>query len=270
MTPHLLAPPDEAAPLWRAALPGRPLGGLTVLAVEDSRFASKAVRLLCLRSGARIRRADCLRTAAPPAGLSPGGGDRGHGPARRRRRRTDRPPRGAGPARAGDPRHVRRSGGRGGGPCRRGGRLAGQAGRKPGAFPAGDPVCPAAGDAAGRALRVLDTGTVRPGGAALRGDLAHIAGMLEAAPDSGTIDHVARFAAGLARAARDVPLEQAAALAQDHAAGGRRPPLWRGWRAGAGTPGRRGLILPSGPCPDDDEGRPAPFLPDGRKKRIPA
>lgn len=212
--------PNEALPMWRMSLPGRPLTGLTVLVVEDSRFASEAVRLLCLRSGARIRRADCLRSAARhlqtyrPAvvivdlGLPDGDGA---GLIRQMAMTEPRVPVILGISGDPDAGDAAMAAGADGFLAKPVESLAAFQQAILSALPP---------EARGGGLRALPTDMIQPDPSGLRDDLAHVAEILSNAHDTAAIDYIARFLAGVARSAHDSALEAAAtALARDHQAG---------------------------------------------------
>lgn len=190
--------------------PDRPLLGLTVLVVEDSRFASEALRLLCLRSGARIRRADCLSTA-------------------RKHLRVYRPnvvivdlglPDGSGAELIGElsratPRVNVILG------------MSGDSGVQPTAIAAGADGFiekPIEGLAAFQAtilgtfpdearptgLRVVHDEKIDPDPLALIEDFAHVADILAAPNSDRMIDYIAQFLASVARGAGDREIENAA------------------------------------------------------------
>lgn len=207
-------------PLWRAALPGRPLTGLTVLVVEDSRFSSEAVRLLCLRSGARIRRADCLRSAArhlqtyrPTVVIIDMGLPDGDGGSLIRQIAQTLPRVPVILGISGNPELADAA------------MSAGADGflEKPieslAAFQQSIlSVLPQS--ARGQGLRVMPDDMIQPDASGLRDDLAHVAEVLSNAQDTAEIEYIARFLAGVARSSHDPALEHAAtALAQDHQAG---------------------------------------------------
>lgn len=204
-------------PQWRLSVPSRPLTGLTVLVIEDSRFASEAVRLLCLKSGARVRRADCLRSAArhlkayrPAVVVVDLGLPDGDGVSLIDQLHTQEPRVPVILAMSGDP------------------------GREDEALAAGadgflpKPVESLAvfqqailrsmpAEAGGRGLRLLPNEVIRPDSPGLRDDLVYATEVLASVEDGAEINYIARFLAGVARSAHDPALEAAAAaLAREH------------------------------------------------------
>lgn len=216
---HDLASGLDDLPTWRATLPGRPLTGLTVLVVEDSRIASEAVRLLCLRSGARIRRADTVRAALRHlATYRPGtviidmglpDGD-GADVIRTIVRASPRVPVVLGISGDPDACEVALAAGADGFLEKPVESLA--------VFQQAilDALPP---EARPPGLRLLPGEIIAPDDGALRDDLAHVAEVLSQADDADAIDYIARFLAGVARSSHDRPLEEAAAaLVREQAA----------------------------------------------------
>lgn len=204
---------DEPEP-FSAILPkptsSRPLLGLTVLVIEDSRYACEAMRLLCLRSGARIRRADSMRAARRhlqvyrpsvtiiDLGLPDGNGaelikDLANG--------TPRPEVILGMS--GDTLNKDIS------------MEAGAQGflEKPitnlhvfqEAILSLLPV-----DRRPRGPRIVSDETIEPDPMAFRDDIAHVADVIDTREDDAALDYVAQFLSGVARSAQDEPLALAA------------------------------------------------------------
>ena len=203
--------PLAGLPVWPVARPDRPLAGLTLLVVEDSRLASEAVRLLCLRSGARIRRADCLRSAArhlqsyrPAVAIVDLGLPDGNGAdlIRQIAQAEPRVPVVLGMSGDPDARQAAMAAGADGFLAKPVENLALFQQTVLAALP---PEMRRTG------LRALPDDVIRPGQAGLRDDLTQIAASLAEAPDAREIDYILSFLAGIARSAHDPALEQAVA-----------------------------------------------------------
>jgi len=215
--------------MTRPATAARPLLGMTILVVEDSRFASEALRLLCLRSGARIRRADSLFHARRhlvvyrptvvivDLGLPDGSGADLIAELSRGTPRVD-----VLLGSSGDPgaEHIALAAGADGFIAKPIASLA--------EFQAAVLVhLPRSSQPGGP--RSISEETVSPDLIAYRDDLAQVADALCGEERTGAIDYITQFLGGVARSAGDVPLSDAvAALVDARRSGGPlRPDLAR-------------------------------------------
>lgn len=187
-----------------------PLQGITVLAVEDSRYASDALRLMCQRSGARLRRADSLAAAEahlrcyrPDVALIDLGLPDGRGEALIAR--LAQTPGIVVLAISGDPA----------------GREAAMAAgatdfiEKPIAGLAAFQEAVLAHLPDTRRSALPGTGVVEADPLALADDLLHAARLLDASPDGGRRAYVAGFLSGLARQSQDAHLAAVSAALRD-------------------------------------------------------
>lgn len=205
---------DDPGPFsarFKRPTPMRPLLGLTILVVEDSRFACEAMRLLCLRSGARIRRADCLRSARrhlqvyrPSAVIVDLGLPDGSGLDLIEELTVAVPRVGVILATSGDDfaENVAIAAGADGFLPKPVTSLAGFQEAILSRLPA---------DRQPSGPRLVDDTEIHPDPIAYRDDMAHVADVLSDTNDGRTLDYVAQFIGGVARSARDDILAHAAA-----------------------------------------------------------
>lgn len=192
------------------ATAGRPLRGMTILVVEDSRLACENLRLMCQQSGARMRRADCLASARrhlgvyrPSAALIDMGLPDGPGGELIAEMARARPRVNLILGLSGDPG-------------------AGEAALAAGAdgFLAKpleslerfrQALLPALPEGQAQpGVAGAPFGPVAPDLSACRDDMRHVAALLDRRRDGATLDYAARFLRGVARAARDPALEDVA------------------------------------------------------------
>lgn len=188
----------------------RPLLGMTILVVEDSRFTCETLRLMCLKSGARIRRADCLASARrhlkvyrPSAAIIDMGLPDGSGCELIAELSRAVPRVGVILGLSGDDRAETEAlaAGADGFLAKPLDSLAAFQETVLAALPPEDvPSGP----------RAVTQEAVNPDRVAFRDDMSHVATLLAQRQDGPTIDYVVQFLGGVARSARDTTLERAA------------------------------------------------------------